>query len=277
MSSPHVERSAERPASALASALECWDEIRSALTAAPFAVFLDYDGTLAPLAARPDDARMSSRCRDLVRALAACRPVAIVTGRAMPDIRRHVGLDELHYAADHGFEIAGPGTSFEIDPSLRPKLASAAAELTGRLAGLVGDGVVVEAKRYSVAVHYRLARPADEPRIEAAVEAVVAGAPDLRKGVGKKVFEIRPRLEWHKGAAVSWLLEHFGVSGSTYLGDDRTDEDAFEVVAARPLGVGIVVGTPTWPTSARYRLADPDEVECSLAALVAIGAGAAST
>jgi trehalose-phosphatase len=251
----------------LPSALERWAEIATRLRGAPFAVFLDFDGTLSPIVSRPQDAELPAVRREQLRRLAAVARVAIVTGRAMADIRARAGLPTLHYASDHGFQIAGPDVAFEVDPGLREGIAEAASALGERLRDTAG--VVLEPKRYSVAVHYRLADPRDVPRIEAVVDDVVASREGLRKGIGRAVFEVRPARPWHKGAAVEWLCERFGVSIAVYVGDDRTDEDALKAVRERG-GIGIVVGTPDWATAASYRVADPVEVGRVLEALASI-------
>ena len=227
------------------------------LAATSFALFLDYDGTLTPIAPRPELARLDPRQRDRVRAAAARHPVAIVTGRAMADIRALVGLPGLHYAANHGFEITGPNVAFEVDPELRGLFELVAADLAPRLAGI--PGVAFESKGYSVAVHFRLTPDEYVPAIEAAVDAVIATTDGVRKGEGKRVLEIRPAIAWNKGSAVRWLFERFGAAVPLYLGDDRTDEDAFAVV--RELGgVGIFVGTAARPTAATHSLPDPEAV-----------------
>ena len=234
---------------------------------APFAVFLDFDGTLSPIVSRPEDAELPATRREQLRRLAAVRPVAIVTGRAMADIRARVGLPTLHYASDHGFQISGPDVAFEVDPSLHEGIVEAAGALRERLGHT--PGVVIEPKRYSVSVHYRLARREDVPGIERAVDEVLAGREGLRKALGHEVFEVRPRDPWHKGAAVEWLRAHFGVPRSIYIGDDRTDEDAIAQVR-RTGGLGLIVGTPAWETAASYRVADPDEVGSVLEALATV-------
>ena len=241
----------------LASALARWSAIATRIRGESFAIFLDYDGTLTPIAARPELATLDEDQRDLLRRVAAQHRVAIVTGRAMGDVRRLVGLPALHYAANHGFEITGPDVSFEVDPELRGVFEQVAAEVTDRVGGI--EGVVLESKGYGVAVHYRLADRDVVPGIEAVVDEIIAGSERLRKGTGKEVFEIRPALAWHKGAAVDWLLERWGASVPIYIGDDRTDEDGFVTAAARN-GFGIVVGTPAWTTCATLQLRDPAEV-----------------
>jgi alpha,alpha-trehalase len=127
-------------------------------------------------------------------------------------------------------------------------------------------GAIIEAKKYSVAVHYRLVQPEDIPAVEQAVQAVLARFSDLTVTPGKKVFELRPRVDWNKGRAVTWLLLALHLEGPEvlpiFIGDDVTDEDAFRAVQAR--GFGVLVATEPRETVAAYRLRDPAEVEAFL-------------
>ncbi|MEM9454627.1 MAG: trehalose-phosphatase [Myxococcota bacterium] len=255
------------PTSSLPDALEHWSALQHALGPGPWAVFLDYDGTLTPIRSRPEEATLGDSMRDAVEGLARRCFVAVVTGRGMVDVRALVGLPQLHYAASHGFEITGPGLSFVPQPTLRPTF-DALRPLVEQLATQF-HGTLVEHKGFSISVHYRLTPPEQVPTLEARIDRLLAAHASLRKGLGKKVFELRPAIDWHKGAAVRWLLEHAG-SGSAgpgplvpvYIGDDRTDEDALAAVADD--GVGIFVGQPAWPSAARFGLSDPDAVEVLL-------------
>ena len=102
---PSTVDSAEK---ALPSALQHVNEIYGRLAGRSMAVFLDYDGTLTPIVRRPEDAELSRNMRQVIRKLAANCPVAIVSGRDMPDVRLRVGIDTLFYAGSHGFDIVGP-------------------------------------------------------------------------------------------------------------------------------------------------------------------------
>ncbi|MDE3156139.1 MAG: trehalose-phosphatase [Acidobacteriota bacterium] len=235
------------------------------------AVFLDYDGTLTGIVDRPEDAHLSSPMRQTIAALASRCPVAVISGRDRRDVAARVGLPELIYAGSHGFDIAGPhGTEiqYEAGGGFTATIERAARELRYRLLGI--DGVIVESKRYSVAVHYRLVAPGDRPQLVQVVEEVLAAHPDLRQTDGKMVFELRPALDWDKGRALEWLLRALGLDGPDvvpiYLGDDSTDEDAFRALAGR--GIGILVADAPRATLAACRLRDPAEVEQWLQALV---------
>ncbi len=244
------------------SALGCFHDIAAAMTGHRPAVFLDYDGTLTPIVARPDLAVLDEAMRDRVRRLAARCPVAVISGRSLTDIRASVGLDALHYAGSHGFEIGGSGgwtKSYGPAADVPATVDAASKELRRRLHGI--EGVIVEPKTFAVAVHYRLAAPEDVPRVEAIIDAELSGHPKLKKGYGKKVFELRPAFDWDKGRAVNWLIEVMGLADAVllpiYIGDDVTDEDAFRALKGR--GLGIVVMEEPRPTAADYALRDVAE------------------
>jgi trehalose-phosphatase len=150
-----------------------------------------------------------------------------------------------------------------------PKLDTAEKELGEKLAGI--SGARVERKRFSIAAHYRNVKESDFPKVERAVSEVAARCRELRRMEGKKVYELLPDIDWDKGEAVLWLLETLGLERGKvrpiYVGDDRTDEDAFRALGQ--CGVGILVSEQPRPTAARYSLKDPAEVERFLRELVA--------
>jgi trehalose 6-phosphate phosphatase len=252
----------ERP-----SALDRWDEIERSLAGRHPALFLDYDGTLSPITSRPELAALPEGTKDVLQRLAGRAPVVILSGRGREDVAALVGLDGLIYAGSHGFDITGPPVR-DGEPPLRLEMGGdvlktigmAFEELQRALAGI--EGVLVEPKRFAVAVHFRLVDEAELPHVEAVVDRVVAARPGLRKAYGKKVFEVRPDLEWDKGRALLWLLEALGLDRPEVvpvcIGDDVTDEDAFRAIAGR--GIGILVAGEPRETAAEYSLRDPGEV-----------------
>ncbi len=262
----------ERPEMHIPGALERFAEIARRAEGKRIAVFLDYDGTLTPIVARPELAVLSEETRATLHGLSRLCPVAIVSGRDRADVEGLVGIDSLFYAGSHGFDIAGPGGQ-RFEPAevaeCAGALESAARELQERVRAIAGT--LVEPKRYAVAVHYRLVAEAEAEKIRRAVDEVARKYPLLCRSEGKKVFELRPAIAWDKGKAVLWLLHALGLEGpdalGLYVGDDVTDEDAF--VALRDQGVGILVAAQARPTRAHYLLRDPAEVRQFLAALAA--------
>lgn len=249
------------------SALARFDDVAMALADRRPAIFLDYDGTLTPIALRPELAVLDESVRAVVRRLAALCPVAVVSGRDLDDVARHVGLDELLYAGSHGFDIRGPGLRTQIGLEYLPDLDSAQAALTARLSAVAG--ALVERKRFGIAVHTRMVEPPVKPAVAEAVGAVSAAHPNLRVTGGKEIFELRPNLPWDKGRAVLSLLDTLGLNGPDvvplYLGDDETDEDAFRALAGR--GIGIRVIDHPAPTAAGWSVRDPAEAGAFLARL----------
>jgi alpha,alpha-trehalase len=235
-------------------------------------VFLDYDGTLTPIVARPDLAVLSDAMRAVLQGLAEVATVGIISGRDRADVAGRVGLDGLVYAGSHGFDIAGPAghkLAHSEGDAWQGELADTAQELEDALAGI--DGSLVERKAYGVAVHYRQVAEAEVAAVGRIVEAAHERHPALTKTLGKKVYEFRPGIPWDKGKAVQWLLHALGLSEDSalalYLGDDVTDEDAFAALA--DTGIGILVGEGYGATRAHYHLPDIDAVQRFLDQLAA--------
>ncbi len=255
-----------RPIAALPDALDTWPHVAERLRDARPAVFLDYDGTLTPIVERPEDAHLDPGMRAALRRLAAVAPVAIVSGRDVRFVIDEVDLPDVYYLGSHGFDVVAPeGTTLSTgreDEFRRflPVLDDAEKSLADAASAIAGARI--ERKKYAIAVHYRQVAENDVPAVERVVDAELARRPLLRKSGGKKVFELRPDIDWDKGRAVRWALEALGLSAEdvlpVYLGDDLTDEDAFAEIASD--GLGIVVGDGERTTRAAYRVSTTDEV-----------------
>jgi trehalose-phosphatase len=242
---------------------------------------LDIDGTLAPLAPRPEDAFVPEPTRHAVLAL-AYQPhvhVALVTGRAAADGRRLAGMDGVWVIGNHGIETISPIGETVVDETAAPYRDVIAAAV-GELAALLGSirGVRVEDKVWTLSVHYRLADPDIEPRLRATMDEV-AHRHGLRLIRGKKIFELRPPIHVHKGTAVvelSRLLAGSDLAASLfYAGDDRTDEDAFRSLrSAAPHAVTVRVGGPaddqTAATAAEFTVPDEGALRGLLESLVTL-------
>ncbi len=235
-------------------------------------VFLDYDGTLTPLVSRPELATLAPDVRQTLATLAARCPVAIVSGRDRADIQTLVQLESVYYAGSHGFDIAGPHQvrmQHAAGLEFLPLLDAVETHLQRQLSPV--PGVLVERKKFTIAVHFRNVAPERVGYIETLVDAVLNEHSQLRKGLGKKVFELQPRLDWHKGKAVLWLLDTLSLRTPEvvpiYIGDDLTDEDAFHTLAGH--GLTIVVADTPRRTAAHYAVQHPAQVQTLLQRLAA--------
>ena len=214
---------------------------------------------------------MSESMRCVVQALAQRCTVCVVSGRDRLVVQQLMGVEDLVVAGSHGFDIWTPhgGT---IDHDAATGFEDLISEITDRLCDEITSipGAVVEPKRASVAVHYRLADPQHHPIVTALVDELLAEYTGrLKVTPGKMVYEIQPKIDWHKGKAVLYLLQTLDLDTDDvvplYLGDDITDEDAFRALAGR--GIGIIVGNPDDPevadrsTAAGFVLDSTREVE----------------
>ncbi len=251
------------------------DEIRPRLVGFPRLVMLDVDGTLAPIAPRPEDVAIP---RDTQRAIAilASRPavhVAIVSGRAASDARRVVGVGNIWVIGNHGLEVMGPEGELEIAEEAethRGAVALAARKISSSLMHV--PGVQLEDKVWTLSVHYRRADQAVVPPLLASLNAI-ASQHGLRLTEGKQVYELRPPVEHDKGTAVLALARRLGGQSPTasvvFVGDDQTDEDAFRALRAHiPESVTVAVIDDDGPTAAEFRVRDPAAVKRFLDYLV---------
>lgn len=233
------------------------EEIRNEIsTARHFALFLDYDGTLAPIVAHPGDAKIPPATRRVLESIVR-RPdftVSVISGRALDDLRARVGLDVI-LAGNHGLEISGGGLEFrEPQAQERRSVTHEICEEVRERSRQI-EGVEIEDKGLTGSVHFRRMAAADVPRLASLVRAAVSPVGNqfvIRQG--NKVFEIVPCVRWNKGLAVRWILERLrecpdGKISKCYIGDDVTDEDAFRELNG---GITIQVAAKT-PTAARFR------------------------
>jgi trehalose 6-phosphate phosphatase len=256
-------RTGDQRMSELPDALQALDLTTERLPA----VFFDFDGTLSEIVEDPGAARLADGAADALTSLSARCPVAILSGRDLADVRQRIGLPGIWYAGSHGFELTGPDgehhQNAEAAASI-PVLAGAAAELADRLGHI--PGVVVEHKRFGVAVHYRNAARDRVGEVAAAVRSAGQRAA-LRVTTGREVIELRPNVDWDKGRTLCWVLDYIrdndgrGPLLPIYLGDDITDEDAFDAVHDDGIAILVRHGDDgDRATAANYALDNPDRV-----------------
>ena len=258
---------------------QSWQSFSADTRAATHILLLsDYDGTLTPIVSKPDEAILSPGVREKLRILAG-KPnfsVGIISGRPLSETRAMVGVEGIYYAGNHGLEIEGPGLNY-----INPAAEAARAEikgLGGQLSASLGNirGVIIEDKGLGLSVHYRMVEQGDESQVAGVFHRIVS--PLLSEGKiiitsGKKVWDVRPPIDWHKGKAVALIgdeikkLLRLEQLLTIYLGDDTTDEDAFRVIR-RPQGWSIFVGQENMASEADYFLNSPAEVADFLSRLV---------
>lgn len=231
-------------------------------------LFLDYDGTLSPIVKHPEDAILSKEMKEVLKECSTMFTVAIVSGRDMDDVKNKVGIESLIYAGSHGFRISGPNGLYmehEKSEEILPRLDQIEKELTASLRGI--EGLQIDRKRYAIGVHFRNTEEADVPKIIEKTDELIKRFSGFKKGEGKKIVEIKPDVDWHKGKAIYWILEKLNLAGKSenlpiYIGDDVTDEDAFRALS--DIGIGILVGNHEQLTAAKYGLKNVYQVRLFL-------------
>jgi trehalose-phosphatase len=231
-------------------------------------LFLDFDGTLTPIVSTPNRVKISQEAKSLLGLLSQKNNcgVAIISGRALPDLKRKLNIKDIIYSGNHGFQIEGSKIKYEFPMPLvyRKALQQIKDQLERELNGL--GGVFVEDKKFSLALHYRLVKEKYLNLIktvfhEAVIMFLIKNKIRIRKG--KKVLEVNPPINWDKGKVVLWLLarQQFTLKRGdilpVYIGDDVTDEDAFKVLKSK--GLTVFVGKPR-NSLANYYLKSPKEV-----------------
>ncbi|CAN6567801.1 unnamed protein product [Malus baccata var. baccata] len=264
------------------SALDMFEQIIDASKGKQIVMFLDYDGTLSPIVEDPDRAFMSDAMRKTVKKVARCFPTAIVSGRCRDKVYKFVRLAELYYAGSHGMDIKGPAKGSKYMKVSQGVLCQPASEflpMIDEVYRLLVDktkstpGAKVENNKFCLSVHFRCVDEKKWNELFLQVRSILKEYSMLKLTQGRKVLEIRPTIKWDKGKALEFLLESLGYANCTdvfpvYIGDDRTDEDAFKVLRERGQGFGILVSKGPKETNATYSLQEPAEVMDFLQRLV---------
>ncbi|XP_021900663.1 probable trehalose-phosphate phosphatase D [Carica papaya] len=264
------------------SALSMFEQIVNASKGKQIVMFLDYDGTLSPIVDDPDRAYMTNEMKKAVKDVARYFPTAIVTGRCKNKVRSFVKLAGLYYAGSHGMDIKVPSKSSKYNKGNQAVLFQPASEFLPMIDKVYKTliektksipGAKIENNKFCVSVHYRCVDEKRWDTVAEQVKLVLNEYPKLKLSQGRKVLEIRPTIKWDKGKALEFLLESLGFANSedvlpVYIGDDRTDEDAFKVLRERGQGFGILVSKVPKQTKASYSLQEPSEVKLFLQRLV---------
>lgn len=231
------------------------DELRR-FAAGRALVALDFDGTLAPLCADPQAAMPRAATRALLSQVAELYDCVVISGRSHQDIsRRLAGVELIAIVGNHGLE------PWDATDEMAGEVGRWREALAARLHGV--DGVEIEDKRYSLAIHYR--RAPERQGALAAIDEAVRGLGPLRALEGKMVLNLLPLGTANKGSALERLRTEHGSERAIFVGDDITDEDVFASGADGLLGVRV-----GWSESSRaaFYLQDQPQIDRLLQLLV---------
>ncbi|MED6161441.1 hypothetical protein PIB30_060754, partial [Stylosanthes scabra] len=268
------------------SALDNFEEILSIAKGKEIVLFLDYDGTLSPIVDDPDQAHISNAMRIALCEIASCFQTAIISGRRRNKVYEFVKLRNLYYAGSHGMDISTPlGSSNNENQKHQTKAIdengnqfvnflpakeylSTIQEIIEVLRETIATikGPTIEDNLYCISVHYRRVKSEEDVGVlKEIVESIIKAYPDFQISGGRKVMEIRPKINWDKGRALLYLLETLGFDNFNdvlpiYIGDDKTDEDAFKVIDHIGHGFPIIVSSVAKDTMASFSLRDPSHV-----------------
>jgi trehalose 6-phosphate phosphatase len=253
--------------------------LRRLFQARPAGLLTDVDGTISRIVDHTNDAMVSTGVkRALTRLTGELDLVAIVTGRAVERARRMVGVVGAYYVGNHGLEWLRDGV-VETDPAAAAARPALDAALRAVRAAIPERDLIVEDKRASIAIHYRLAaHPEQVGRHLRSVLAPMVQVGAIRIIEGMLVVNLLPALEIDKGTAARRLIERHGLRSVAFFGDDLTDLDAFRTLStlrsegsaqALTVGVGGAAGAREVRAAADLVLEGVDEVERVLAALAA--------
>ncbi|MFA5385121.1 MAG: trehalose-phosphatase [Eubacteriales bacterium] len=231
-------------------------------------LILDYDGTLVPIAPRPELARPDESLLADLKLLCGLPgyKVAILSGRVLEELKELLPVPGLYLSSVHGVLIEDPAgnlitlTSSDIEPVIN-RLYTIAAECIGDK-----QGYIIENKLIDLTIHYRLADPGAEVILKSFIERSkeICEEFGLELLEGKKVLEVRPK-GLHKGKFIDWVREKAPLAYIAFIGDDTTDEDAF---ACLDEGLGVLVSKEPRPSKAALRLDSPGEVQEFLRLLI---------
>jgi trehalose 6-phosphate phosphatase len=230
---------------------------------------VDFDGTLSSIVEDPTDASLTPAARTTLEELASAPSIAlaVVSGRAIDDLMERVDVENVVYAGNHGLELVHDGRKTVHPEAARrqPTICRLCEELDARLEDI--PGCAVENKGISGTVHFRRAPDDAVSDVVGTVEEMVSSVDGIRVTAGKQVRELRPAVDWDKGRAMELLADSASDTWRTmYVGDDTTDEDAFQAI--QPEGVGVHVAADderNVETAARYRIDGFDAVPRLLA------------
>jgi trehalose 6-phosphate phosphatase len=225
-------------------------DIQTAIREKSVVLFLDFDGTLSTIVSDPSKAQLLPRARDLLSELVKTPGIyiAVVSGRALVDVRSRVGIEGIVYVGNHGLEIEGPDISLtvQVPQEFRTTLSDILREvdsLSTRFSGLF-----IEKKGFGASLHFRAVSPELLiPLNDVLLKLLLPYqcAQRVRVTRGKMVLDVQPPVLCNKGTAVVWLLDQWFARERKdsvsvfYFGDDATDEHAFQALPSSAITVKV--------------------------------------
>lgn len=248
--------------------LSCWDVVAARVKGAEHILLLiDYDGTLTPIVKKPELANLSPQVKECLQGMAESPhlTLGIISGRTLEDLQEKVGIGGIIYAGNHGLEIEGPGITYvnPVAKKAKPLLHSLCQDISKELADI--KGAIIEDKGLTLSLHYRLvdeAQVGELNRIFCEIAKSFAAPGRIKVGKGKKVYEVKPAVDWDKGKAIAFIAQNLSWESeplTIFLGDDITDYDGFHMVDNSG-GISIYVGEEDTESVAQYLLCSPREV-----------------
>jgi alpha,alpha-trehalase len=227
-------------------------------------IVLDYDGTLTPIVDKPELALLSAPMKQTLEKLSTKYLIYIISGRQLLDIKQKVGINSIYYSGNHGLEFEGPcsnGEKFELGKKHKEQIEKLHLILKRDLQNI--NGCLVENKKFSLAIHYRLVKQAAcINKIRETIDKILKDFPGLKRIHGKKVFEIRPNINWDKGMALAYFLKKRNLTKNNcfpiYIGDDEADEAAFKAI--NDYGISIKIADMPQKTNADFFLKNVNDV-----------------
>jgi len=252
--------------------LTAWPKVSEQIEKAESILLLmDFDGTLAPIVERPELADLPLKTRLILQELACLGryTIGIISGRALEDLERKVNVDGIIYAGNHGFEIEGPDVHY-VNPVINEltPVFSVIKRVLGSALGAI-NGISIEDKGITLSIHYRQVDEGKVKEVKKLIESAINGVTSrglITVTSGKKVYEIKPAVNWDKGKAIRLLMKKYGKGGwksgllPIYLGDDISDEEAYAIIKKYGRGITVHVGERYSDSKANYFLRSPEEV-----------------
>jgi trehalose-phosphatase len=227
-------------------------------------LMFDFDGTLAKIAKTPKDARIKKSSKILLEKLSGLFNVAVISGRKLSELKAKVGLQDVIYAGNHGLEWQIGKNVKRVESSRATKGKLLPIKKLLQKIVLNYPGAFVEDKVFSLSVHYRKLDAKKAGELVRSAEKQIASAVKNNEFIitpAKKAIEIRPNVKWNKGEFAKFLVQYLGKNSNSgiltfYIGDDRTDEDAFNALRG-----GVTVRMGRQKESSAHYFIKPGEID----------------